>query len=382
MKNWIIAALAVGLALAIGAVALSQNTRTANVEVRVWRSVSDHTAIYWSARAAGGNWADLGTNRVEWEGVSASGRFEYDDIAVAVPISAPREPGSRPTAIPTAMPTATPTATPTGRGDSASAQGCTEWGDPSNPPGVFAGTVTDLSTGLPVRNGISVTALVGDHACATSVIGEGGVPDGRYVLRFRADEGALVRFLVGSETANETAHWTFGIVVTTNLTVGRTPASTSSSLTSAQWASIDDLVFSLNTEWTQATEEYSAIAEGWSWDLPQAQQDRLAVQNLEIREGVLDYVRHLASEHAASLNAREAIRPFMEAAYNYWDAGVESASIFLSYVRGSAEWDEYADAADEHRSRYNEYVQEECSLFQRMGYTNANEVCSPDRRVE
>ena len=51
MKNWIIATLAAGLALAIGAVALSQNTRTANVEVRVWQKMDDDRALYVSARS-------------------------------------------------------------------------------------------------------------------------------------------------------------------------------------------------------------------------------------------------------------------------------------------------------------------------------------------
>ena len=59
MKNWIIATLAVGLVPAIGAVALSQNTRTANVEVRVWQKVDDDRALYVSARSGRGLGFDL-----------------------------------------------------------------------------------------------------------------------------------------------------------------------------------------------------------------------------------------------------------------------------------------------------------------------------------
>ena len=86
--NWIIAALAVGLALAIGAVALSQNTRTANVEVRVWQKVDDDRALYISARPEGGSWATLGTTPLPLDdGHSSNGRFRYGDITVAVPVA-------------------------------------------------------------------------------------------------------------------------------------------------------------------------------------------------------------------------------------------------------------------------------------------------------
>ena len=86
--NWIIAALAVGLALAIGAVALSQSARTANVEVRVWQKVDDDRALYISARPEGGSWATLGTIPLPLDdGHSSSGRFRYGDITVAVPVA-------------------------------------------------------------------------------------------------------------------------------------------------------------------------------------------------------------------------------------------------------------------------------------------------------
>ena len=86
--NWIIAALAVGLALAIGAVALSQSTRTANVEVRVWQDMDDDRALYISARPEGGSWGTLGTIPLPLDdGHSSNGRFRYGDITVAVPVA-------------------------------------------------------------------------------------------------------------------------------------------------------------------------------------------------------------------------------------------------------------------------------------------------------
>ncbi len=90
--NWIIATLAVGLALAIGAVALSQSTRTANVEVRVWQKVDDDRALYISARPDGGSWRDLGTVPVAMDGVSASGAYRYGDLTLTVAHDAPLTP--------------------------------------------------------------------------------------------------------------------------------------------------------------------------------------------------------------------------------------------------------------------------------------------------
>ena len=89
----------IAVPLATPAVAFAQS-RTADVEVRIWRSASDHTAIYWSARPAGGSWSELGTHRVQFNDAA---RWQYEDIEIAVPLATP---------VPTATPTPSPTATP------------------------------------------------------------------------------------------------------------------------------------------------------------------------------------------------------------------------------------------------------------------------------
>ena len=95
MTRLIIGALAVGLALAIGAVALSQSTRTANIEVRVWEDVNDPERNFISARPEGGSWSTLGTIPLPLtDGVSSSGRFRYGDITLAVPVPEARGVGS------------------------------------------------------------------------------------------------------------------------------------------------------------------------------------------------------------------------------------------------------------------------------------------------
>ena len=85
-KNIIIGALAIGLALTVGAVALSQATRTTNVEVRVWQKVDDDRALYISARPEGGSWGTLGTIPLDMSGRSASGAYRYADIGVGVDV--------------------------------------------------------------------------------------------------------------------------------------------------------------------------------------------------------------------------------------------------------------------------------------------------------
>ena len=90
MTRLIIGALAVGLALAVGAVALSQSQRTANIEVRVWEDVNDPERNFISARPEGGSWRTLGTIPLPLtDGVSSSGRFRYGDITLAVPLGEP-----------------------------------------------------------------------------------------------------------------------------------------------------------------------------------------------------------------------------------------------------------------------------------------------------
>ena len=104
MKNLIIGALALALAIALIGVLGAQSQRTANVEVRVWEDVNDPERNYVSARPEGGSWRTLGTVPVNMNSVSASGRYRYGDLTLAVPL--PDAPAA------TATPTATATATP------------------------------------------------------------------------------------------------------------------------------------------------------------------------------------------------------------------------------------------------------------------------------
>ena len=96
MKNWIIAALAVGLAASVGYGVLAQQQGSLGVDVRVWRAASDHESVYVSARVEGGSWADLGTRPVDFDQTTANGRFDYHDFALEAPLpSAPAQPGAR-----------------------------------------------------------------------------------------------------------------------------------------------------------------------------------------------------------------------------------------------------------------------------------------------
>ena len=116
-KNIVIATLAVLLAV-LGTLALVMGQQRATVEVRVWEDVNDPERNYISARAAGGSWRDLGTVPLDMSGISASGRYRYGDIELAVPVpGAPADPTPTPTATstPTPSPTVTPTTGPTGR---------------------------------------------------------------------------------------------------------------------------------------------------------------------------------------------------------------------------------------------------------------------------
>lgn len=93
MKNAVIALLVVALAVSLAAGALARSSRTVDVdvEVRVWQDVNEPSAVWLSARPEGGSWADLGTVPVPLDGgVSASGRYRYGDIVVAlrVPLAA------------------------------------------------------------------------------------------------------------------------------------------------------------------------------------------------------------------------------------------------------------------------------------------------------
>ncbi len=66
---------------------VAQDTTVAQVEVRVWQDVEDLRDIRISARPAGGSWRALGTIRLPLDdGASSSGRYEYGDIAIGVPL--------------------------------------------------------------------------------------------------------------------------------------------------------------------------------------------------------------------------------------------------------------------------------------------------------
>lgn len=67
--------------------ATAEGDREAVVEVRVWQGVEDGSAIYFSARAAGGSWATLGTAPVDMSGLSSRGTYRYGDISVGVPLA-------------------------------------------------------------------------------------------------------------------------------------------------------------------------------------------------------------------------------------------------------------------------------------------------------
>lgn len=87
MKNAVIALLVVALGASLAAGVLARSSRTVNVEVRLWQDVRKPEAVWLSARAAGGSWADLGTVPVPLDGVhGASGRYRYGDIVVALSV--------------------------------------------------------------------------------------------------------------------------------------------------------------------------------------------------------------------------------------------------------------------------------------------------------
>lgn len=79
MKNWIITALAVGLAI-IGTLAVVAQTGGARVEVRVWEHLDDDRDNRVSARVDGGSWR--GAFKVAMDGVSGSGVYRYGDVRI------------------------------------------------------------------------------------------------------------------------------------------------------------------------------------------------------------------------------------------------------------------------------------------------------------
>ena len=90
MKNAVIAALVVALAVSIAAGVIARASRTVNVEVRVWQDVDDAGALWLSARPDGGSWADLGTIPVPLDGgLSGTGRYRYGDVVIALSVPPP-----------------------------------------------------------------------------------------------------------------------------------------------------------------------------------------------------------------------------------------------------------------------------------------------------
>lgn len=87
--------LAVLLALAAVAPGAAQEGDTATVEVRVWQDVGNELDIYVSARPAGGSWRTLGTIPLPLDdGTSSSGRFQYGDISLDVPLPGRADPAT------------------------------------------------------------------------------------------------------------------------------------------------------------------------------------------------------------------------------------------------------------------------------------------------
>ena len=69
---------------AVGGTLEAHDVAVIAVEARVWQDVRDEGRVSLSARAAGGSWAELGTAAVPLDGRSASGRYRYGDVVLAV----------------------------------------------------------------------------------------------------------------------------------------------------------------------------------------------------------------------------------------------------------------------------------------------------------
>ena len=84
----LIAALALLVGLAVAGPAVAQDGGgAATVEVRVWQNVNDDRDLYVSARPAGGSWRTLGTVPLTLDGgVSDEGVYRYGDVALALPL--------------------------------------------------------------------------------------------------------------------------------------------------------------------------------------------------------------------------------------------------------------------------------------------------------
>ena len=83
----LIAALALLAGLAVAGTAMAQDgANAASLDVRVWQNVDDDRDLYVSARLAGGSWRALGTVPLALDGLTASGGYRYGDVALALPL--------------------------------------------------------------------------------------------------------------------------------------------------------------------------------------------------------------------------------------------------------------------------------------------------------
>ena len=89
MKNWIIAALAVALALSIAGVVVAQTQRTATVEVRIFESVRDPSVHYIASRPQGGPWTATERLSPFYDGFVQGGRYRFRDVFVNATVPQP-----------------------------------------------------------------------------------------------------------------------------------------------------------------------------------------------------------------------------------------------------------------------------------------------------
>ena len=126
MKNWIIAALAVALALSIAGVVVAQTQRTATVEVRIFENVRDPSVHYIASRPRGGPWTATERLSPLYNGFVQGGRYRFRDVFVNATVPQPSPPASSWSASP-----ARATSTPTGRTASCGAPSATARTRPS-----------------------------------------------------------------------------------------------------------------------------------------------------------------------------------------------------------------------------------------------------------
>ena len=89
MKNWIIAALAVALALSIAGVVVAQTQRTATVEVRIFENVRDPSVHYVASRPRGGPWTATERLSPLYDGFVQGGRYRFRDVFVNATVPQP-----------------------------------------------------------------------------------------------------------------------------------------------------------------------------------------------------------------------------------------------------------------------------------------------------